>query len=439
MLKLNLIYYLNQLFSNFVFKGNLIFMTTQNTFSVSFYLRADKIDKMNTAPVFMRVTINSERAEIATHRRVDIKRWDKGRLKGINKETQELNNYLASLKQNIFTIQRDMIDRKELITPEKIKNRFQGKDKNSKTLIETFVFHNLQIKGLIGKDFKSATVIRYETTLKHVQEFLKEHYKVDDIYLSELNYEFITSFEYYLKTIRKCGHNTALKYIGNFKKIINLAVKYDWLPRDPFINYKNRLKEVEREALTQEELNTIEQKSINIQRIEIVRDLFVFACYTGLAYAEVAKLTKDHIVKGMDGKNWIVIRRTKTDNKSMIPLLPKATGILEKYSHYPKLATKDELLPVNSNQKVNAYLKELADICGITKTLTFHLARHTFATTVTLTNGVSIESVSAMLGHKSIRTTQIYSKVVEKKVSNDMAALLDKLESDDRRMKVEKN
>ena len=405
-------------------------MNTKNTFSISFYQRTDKIDQMNTAPIFMRVTVNGERAEIAVNRRFGIDRWENGKPKGTKDDAKELSVFLASLRERIYQIQRDLIEKKELVTAEKLKNRFHGKDEKTKTLIQAFEFHNKQVSTLVGKDYSPATLKRYETTLRHVKEFLKNNYKLDDMYLSEIKYEFITSFDFFLKTVRKCDHNSALKYIKNFRKVINMSVKHEWINKDPFQKFTSKLKEIERGFLTQDELNTIEKKKISIPRIAVVKDIFVFACYTGLAYAEVAKLTNDHIVNGIDGGKWISIRRTKTDNKSIIPLLPQAVDIIKKYKSENN--PQNFLLPVLSNQKMNAYLKEISDICGISKTLTFHIARHTFATSVTLTNGVSIESVSAMLGHKSIRTTQIYSKVVEQKVSNDMNALKQK-------MQIEKN
>lgn len=402
-------------------------METKNTFTVIFYLRLNRIDEMNTAPVLMRVTVNSERFEVTTSRRFDINRWENGQPKGSKPDAQELIKYLATLREKVYQIHRDLIDHHELITVEKIKKRYYGNDDNTKTLMEAFNYHNQQIQKLIGKDYAKATYKRYETTKRHISEFLKEQYKTNDLYLSQLKYEFITNLEYFLKVTRKCNHNSAVKYIKNFRKIINTAIKNEWLLKDPFQKYTAKIHEVDRGSLTQEELTTIEQKQIVVPRIDLVRDIFVFACYTGLAYAEVAKLSNDHIVTGIDGEKWIHVRRTKTDTKSVIPLLPTALGIIEKYKNDPECKKKSTILPIYSSQKMNAYLKEIANLCDIKKTLTFHLARHTFATTVTLTNGVSIESVSAMLGHKSIRTTQIYAKVVEQKVSEDMTALKEKL------------
>jgi site-specific recombinase XerD len=235
--------------------------------------------------------------------------------------------------------------------------------------------------------------------------------------------------EHYLKTVRNCNHNTTIKYIKNLKKIVNLAIKNDWLSKNPFIRFEGKIKAVKREYLTAEELQKIIELRIKIPRLDQIRDVFVFSCYTGLAYIDVANLTQDNIVRGIDGEWWIFTQRIKTENKSNVPLLPMALSIIQKYKIDPESLNKEMLLPVISNQKLNAYLKEIATLAGINKNLTFHLARHTFATTVTLANGVPIESVSEMLGHKSIRTTQIYAKVIEKKVSEDMKILKDKLEN----------
>jgi site-specific recombinase XerD len=209
--------------------------------------------------------------------------------------------------------------------------------------------------------------------------------------------------------------------------VVNIALANDWLMKDPFLKFKGSIKEVERDFLSTEELQSIEDKKFTISRLDEVRDMFVFSCYTGLAYADIAKLSLNEIEIGIDKQKWIYTHREKTETKSNIPLLPKALEIIEKYKNHPECVISGKLLPLRSNQKMNAYLKEIAILCEITKNLTFHSARHTFATTVTLTNGVPIESVSSMLGHKNIRTTQIYAKVVEKKVSEDMKKLKSRL------------
>ena len=227
-------------------------------------------------------------------------------------------------------------------------------------------------------------------------EFIKKKYNQNDIHVQDVNHQFINGFEYYLKTTRKCAH------------------------------WKGKLKIVEREFLTQEEIQKIIDKELRMERLDQVRDIFIFCCFTGLAYADVKKLTKDDVVIGVDGEQWVKTRRTKTDTRSNIPILPIAQTIIEKYKDNELMKIKNVVLPVLTNQKMNAYIKEIADLCGITKNLTFHLARHTFATTVTLSNGVPIESVSKMLGHTNLKTTQHYAKILDMKVSKDMEILRNK-------------
>jgi len=220
-----------------------------------------------------------------------------------------------------------------------------------------------------------------------------------------------------------CSNNTAVKYIKNFNKIIKICLANDWLDKNPFNNYKSKIKEVERDFLSEEELQAILNKDFKTDRLSLVRDIFIFSCFTGLAYIDVKNLTKSHISIGIDGEKWIYTHRQKTESASKIPIIPITQMIIDKYENHPQSNNQDVLLPILSNQKMNAYLKEIAAICEIEKELTFHIARHTFATTVTLTNGVPIESVSKMLGHKNIKTTQHYAKILDKKVSEDMQVL----------------
>jgi site-specific recombinase XerD len=265
--------------------------------------------------------------------------------------------------------------------------------------------------------------------------FLKGKLKRDDISLSELNYRFITEFEYFLRKHKPVDHqrpmenNTVMKHIERLRKMIKLAVRMEWIEKDPFTAHKAKFIKVQRGYLSQEELELIEQKEFSIERLQQVKDLFVFSCYTGLAYIDAISLKSADIRKGIDGGEWIFTARQKTDVPVQVPLLGKASEIIAKYKDHPKTKVSGTVFPIISNQKLNSYLKEIADLCGINKNLTFHLARHTFATTVTLTNGVPIESVSKMLGHSDIRTTQIYAKVVEMKISEDMTKLQNKLQS----------
>jgi integrase len=262
--------------------------------------------------------------------------------------------------------------------------------------------------------------------LSHTIEFLQWKYKVSDIEITKIDHAFVTDYEFWLRSVRNCANNTAVKYIKNFNKIIKICLANDWLDKNPFANYKSKVKEVERVYLSENEIQNIIDKDLENERLSLVRDIFLFSCFTGLAYIDVKNLTKSHISIGIDGEKWIFTHRQKTESASKIPILPVTQIIIDKYEDHPQSVNQDKLLPILSNQKMNAYLKEIAGICKIEKELTFHIARHTFATTVTLTNGVPIESVSKMLGHKNLRTTQHYAKVLDKKVSEDMMILRNK-------------
>jgi site-specific recombinase XerD len=305
----------------------------------------------------------------------------------------------------------------------------KGSGENSaKMTLEVFKEHNEQMDKLSGKSISKSTAKRYWTCYNHVEQFLNEEYKTDDFRMKDIEHQFISKFEYFLKTKRECNHNSALKYVNNFKKIIRIALANQWMDRDPFYNYKVHFENVEREYLNEEEVQKLIDKDLHLDRLKLVRDMFVFSCYTGLAYSDVKKLSNADITKGIDGGKWIRIKRTKTKSLSSIPLLPVAEQIIDRYQDHPEVKAGQCILPVLSNQKSNAFLKEIAIMCGITKPLTTHLARHTFATTITLTNGVPIESVSKMLGHKDLRTTQHYAKIVDRKISDDMQELRKKLD-----------
>jgi len=396
------------------------------TFSILFYLLKNKASADGKAPIYLRITVNGKRAEVSINRKVELTRWNNqaGKIRGTTKISRELNHYIDTIRHRVYQIQERLQAENREVTALRIKNIYLGKEEKKIMLLKIFQDHNDKVESLIGIDFAAGTAERYRTAKKHIGDYIKFKYILDDIYVKEVDHRFITGYEYYLKTERKCSHNTALKYITNFKKIIRIAYANDWISKDPFLNWKARLKVVDREFLTKEEIQTMIGKEIRILRLDHVKDIFIFCCYTGLAYADVKKLDESDLVIGIDGERWIKTKRSKTDTLSNIPLLPTALAILEKYADDK---SSDKLLPVLSNQKMNAYLKEIADVCGIDKNLTFHLARHTFATTVTLTNGVPIESVSKMLGHKSLRTTQHYAKILDRKVSDDMALLKEKL------------
>ncbi len=407
-----------------------------DSFSILFYPKSNDVDKNGLAPLFMRVTIDGRRAELSVRRKVKIANWDpkKERLKGAGFEPNEVNAHMNFIKMRMLKLYDKLIDEGRYVTASILKDAYVGKKKPEKMLLEVFEEHNNQVDQLIGKDFAAGTAERYRTAKKHLADYIKHDYKKDDIPIRDVNHKFITGFEYYLKTVRRNSHNTAIKYVVNFKKIIRIAYANDWITKDPFVRWKARVKHVEREYLTEEEIQLLLDKDFHIFRLNQVRDIFIFCCFTGLAYADVKKLSKDDINKGIDGEPWINTSRTKTKSKANIPLLPTAQLILNKYAYSP-LVKNNKVLPVLTNQKMNAYLKEIAHISGITKNLTTHLARHTFATTVTLSNGVSLESVSKMLGHKNIRTTQHYAKILNRRVSEDMQMLRKKLNSKSKKLK----
>ena len=394
------------------------------------YLKVAKLDKKTgLAPIFLRVTIGGQRVEISAKRSWDPIRWETevGKAKGTKEDARTLNTYLDTLRAKLNKRFNQLLSGDEPVTAELLKNVFLNKVAPSKSIMEVLDYHNAQVAARVGTDYAPATLRRYRVGLKKVKLFLKHQYQRADMPLDQLNRRFITEFEHFLKTVEGIQHNTSMNYIKYLEKTVLLALSYEWLDKNPFVGIKHSIREVTREFLSTEELARMVEKPFSIRRLDEVRDIFVFSCYTGYAYADVLKLTPDHILTGINGKKWIMTQRIKTETRSNVPLLPPALAILAKYAQDPECLAKERLLPVKSNQKMNAYLKEVADMCGITKPLTFHIARHTFATTVTLTNGVPIETVSSMLGHKNLRTTQIYAKVVEHKVGEDMDRLEERL------------
>ncbi|WP_369427691.1 site-specific integrase [Pontibacter harenae] len=326
----------------------------------------------------------------------------------------------------MYECHRQLVEASVPVTATNIKNRVTRKEEKGIMLIEVFQHHNSKMEALVGEEFAPGTLERYTTSLRHTVDFLQWKYQVSDIDIRKVNHALITEYEFYLRSIRKCANNTAVKYIKNFGKIIRICLANGWLTANPFVNYKAKVKKVDRVFLSEEELATMAAKEFAMDRLSQVRDIFLFSCFTGLAYVDVLQLTRADIGRGIDGEKWVIKKRQKTDVASRIPLLPSALQILEKYKDHPQCLNDGRLLPVLSNQKMNAYLKEIADLCGIHKPLTFHIARHTFATTVTLLNGVPMESVSKMLGHTNLRTTQHYAKILDIKVSEDMLLLKNK-------------
>jgi integrase len=406
--------------------------TVNNTFGVIFYLRKYKATNDGNTPIYARITVNGSRIDLSVKRSIEPGNWNanKGMAKGSREEIVRLNNFLEQYRSGIVESYQTLLLQKKLITAELVKNKFIGEDQADFTLCKLMHYHNTEQTQVL----EPGTMKNYYTTQKYIKEFLKERFKTSDKYLSELTYKFITDFEYYLrnrkpeKGQKALQTNGVMKHIERFCKMVNLAVRLEWIERNPFHAYQLKFEKVERDYLTKEELAGIEEKQFHIVRLQVVKDLFVFSCYTGLAYIDVFNLTPANLIE-KSGKLWIMTNRQKTNEPVRVPLLPKALAIVEKYKGHPQALAEGKVLPTLSNQKLNSYLKEIADICGITKPLTFHIARHTFATTVTLTNGVPIETVSKLLGHSKLSTTQIYAKVVESKISDDMAVLSKRLQA----------
>ncbi len=398
----------------------------KTNFSLLFYMKKQKKYQSGPATIYMRITVNGKRAETTTGRLCEPGRWNaqSGRANGTKEEIKAFNAYLDDLQKKIYEAHRQLTQADELITAETIRNKFLGKSEKPRLLIEIFNEHNKRMETLIDKEYSRGTLTCFQTSLKHTKNFLKWKYNLTDIDIKQIDNSFIMDYDFFLRSERKCANNSAVKNMKNFGKIIRICIANRWLNTNPFLNYKHTMKKVDRVYLTSEELQEIADKKFATDRLSQVKDIFLFCCFTGLAFADVKRLQSRDIVKGVDGEQWITIKRQKTDTQSKIPLLP--IKLIKRYADHPLCETTGKVFPVLSNQKMNAYLKEIADVCGINKQITFHIARHTFATTVTLLNGVSIESVSKMLGHTNIRITQHYAKILDIKVGADMAAIKQK-------------
>ncbi|WKW46620.1 site-specific integrase [Myroides sp. JBRI-B21084] len=396
--------------------------------TLHFYAKSTKANANGLLPIYVRLTVDGKRLEFSTKKFVEKTKWSNelSKMKGTSEEARSINSYLDLMKAKVLEAQMELLHRNEALTIENFKSKILGTEERQRMLVPIFQDHNNKIKELVGKEYAPGTLERYTTSLKHTIEFMQWKYNISDIDITKIDHAFITDYEFWLRSVRNCANNTAVKYIKNFNKIIKICLANDWLDKNPFANYKSKVKEVERLYLNEDEIQAMIEKDFKTERLSLVRDIFLFSCFTGLAYIDVKNLTKSHISYGIDGEKWIFTRRQKTESASKIPILPVTQMIIDKYENHPQCINEDKLLPILSNQKMNAYLKEIAGVCEIEKELTFHIARHTFATTVTLTNGVPIESVSKMLGHKNLRTTQHYAKVLDRKVSEDMKILKDK-------------
>lgn len=401
-------------------------MDSKNTFRILFWLNSAKI-KNTLAPIYARVTINGRRAEISLARQCHPDSWDDRahRMKGRNPKATVINNYLDSKYSKLLQCYEELLKEDRVITAQAVKARFLGSDSTSKTLKDVIEHHNKTMVEIL----QPGTLKNYGATEKYLLDYLTKAHKTSNIYLKNISYQFVTGFDNFLRRQRdktgkkQLSNNGIMKHLERFKKLMNLAIKLGWLEKDPFRDYKMKFEKFDRAYLNQRELKYIEETRFSRATLETTKDIFLFACYTGLSYIDVKNLTRENIINGINGKEWISCRREKSQTPMKIPLLEKARLILEKYENQ----LTDALLPVYSNQKTNKYLKEIAAQCKIQKKLSFHVARHTFATTVTLSNGVPIETVSKLLGHSKLSTTQIYARVVDQKIGDDMELLQSKL------------
>ncbi|MEO2128202.1 MAG: site-specific integrase [Christiangramia sp.] len=400
-------------------------MRNSVTFGIVFLPKTSK-SKNGQAPLYARITLNGERVELSLQRRISLKLWDEGksRLKGSSMESQQVNRSLDRTYNKLYECFRQLHDSNLLVSAHAIKARYLGKDDSFKKLSELLEYHTEHMKDVL----KYGTMKNYYTTERYLYKFLKKQFKAEDIFLKQINYQFITDFEHFLRNYkpkrdRKAPtNNGVMKHLERLKKLLNLAQKLEWVDKDPFAKFQLKFKRSERAFLNEEELNKLEEYQFEKITHQQTRDVFIFSCYTGLSWIDAKNLKPENIVIGIDGRKWIFTAREKTEQPVKIPILPKALEIIEKYEE--QCQCSGYILPVYSNQKTNKYLKEIATKIEVNKKLTFHVARHTFATTVTLSRGIPIESVSKLLGHSKISTTQIYARVLESKLSKDLNELM---------------
>ncbi|WP_299555265.1 site-specific integrase [Seonamhaeicola sp.] len=406
-------------------------MTTTHTFNVHFWLKKTLIKSDGTAPIYARISIDSIRVDLSTKETVFEEYWnfDTKRVKSRTKNAKFINDTLDDIYTKIKSAFRQLKQEGRVITPQSVKLRYLGKDKAILTLKNLLEYHrDNELEKLAP-----GTAKNYSATEKYLNRFIRKQFNSNDVHLTQINYSFVVQFENYLRTCqplqksRPLNNNGIMKHLERLQKQTTLAFKHGWIKINPFALYELKFEEFDCPFLEQHEIDIMSKLSIPHESMCLVRDVFIFACYTGLCYIEVKNLKKNHIVSGVDGEQWIMVRRQKSGTPVKLPLLDEAKEILEKYADFPCAENDYSLLHVFSDQKINQYLKKIARLCKIEKNLTFHVARHTFATTIALLNDVPIETVSKMLGHTKLSTTQKYARVVEKKISKDMAQLKDKL------------
>jgi integrase len=405
-------------------------MNLNQTFSILFWINRSKANSKGLVPVWARITVDGKRAECSVKKQIQSTLWDaeRNRAKGNSDDARAINSYLIMVQAELTKHYNILLSTKDIVTAEDVKNSYKGIKEEKKTFLELFSLYNQKLSERNEiEDLSDGRFKRFKILYKKCAEFIKYKFKKSDIPLDEVKLNFIVEFEHYLRTVQMIGYNTAMKYMKDLKQVMKYGVMLEYITSNPFDNFQCSYKKVKRDFLDQEELELLYRKDFKIKRLEEVRDCYVFSCYTGYAYSDAEALSSDDIAVGIDGEKWIIRDRIKTDTTENVPLLPIALEIIAKYRNHSYCKTHNKLLPVNSNQRYNAYLKEIADVCGFKKKLTTHTARHTFATTVLLMNDVPMETAMELLGHTDIRTTQIYGKIVQKKISKDMTKLRDKL------------
>lgn len=397
-------------------------------FYTKYLIRRNKTRKDGATPIYIRLSLKQKRVELSTGIFVHAHDWDDVKQTILPRSFGSVtyNQQLQKITSDINDVYNQLVSSGKPFEINDIKDRYLGTG-NSRGVLNVFDYYLNTMETKLGKGYGYDTLRHYKVTYRKLIEFIKTQYSCKDWPVSNINYDFLNKFDMFIKSGYGMKQNTAWNYHKHLKRVLNIAVSLDEIAKNPYSKFRVLKEETNREFLTKEELTRLEGKEIDLIRLASVRDIFVFACYTGLSYSDISKLSKAHIHHRDDGNQWIIINRTKTKTQCMIPLFPNAIEILNSYSDYPETLLKGRVLPVLSNQKLNSYLKELAAICHISKNLSMHIARHTFATTVTLSNGVPIETVSKLLGHKSLKITQVYAKVLEGKISEDMMVLKKKL------------
>lgn len=401
-------------------------MSRTNSFRLLFLINKSKTNSKGTAPILLRITVGGSQVSTTVQHRVHPKEWDVKRGMPIPRvHNEQLIDYLETIKHRAIAIHNELLMHHEVVSPEMVRDVLSGSHPSASQhmFLQIWEDHNDRLKGMIDRQCSLTLWQKHTTTRKYFSQFLRTEMRRQDIHVKLLRLDVVERFYSYLRSTMGLGHNTSIKHMQSMKKIVLRARKNGWLRVDPFDGFSMRMEERQRPFLTPEELEAIESRNFDIPRIQLVRDLFLFSCYTGFAYIDVANLTKGHLDRTPDGMWWLRKPRQKTKLNAQVPVLKPAMEIIERYANLKRMPSEARIFQVISNQKLNAYLKELADICGIEKNLTFHVARHTFATTVILQNGVSVESLSRMMGHKDIKTTQHYARIVDRKLADEMRGL----------------